>query len=54
MNRSLTFAYRYSPGSEADPHALCHRKGREFVEGRAETFEKWVENKLQDSPRLNH
>lgn len=48
MNRSLTFAYRYSPGSEADPYALCHRKGREFVKRRAKILEKCIENKLQD------
>lgn len=38
MDTGLTFAYRYSPGNEADPDALCLRKGREFVEKGRDTF----------------
>lgn len=37
MDTGSTFAY-LCPGSEADSRALCHRKGREFVEVGAETL----------------
>lgn len=38
MDTGSTFAYCSSPGSEADSHALCHRKGKEFVKTKAETL----------------